>query len=193
VLYRGCPDRCVSIRIECWRVAITAEVRSSIGVQRRTMAGKPVAMYRKRALTVETGPRREVRYRGPAAEMRPTADMGTAEMRATAAETRPATDVSAAEVGCATAEMRRSAHTHTAAEVASAAADMRCATATAMKSATATAMKSATATGVKSATAATMKSAASAAAPSGTRVGGSCESGHQSDSREGPDSRDFGV
>jgi hypothetical protein len=38
-----------------------------------------------------------------------------------------------------------------------------------------------------------MKSAASAAAPSGTRVGGSCESGHQSDSREGPDSRDFGV
>ena len=149
------------------------------------MAGKPVAMYRKRALTVETGPRSEVRYRGPAAEMRPTADMGTAEMRATAAETRPATDVSAAEVGCATAEMRRSAHTHTAAEVAYTAADMRCATATAMKSATAT--------GVKSASAATMKSAASAAAPSGTRVGGSCESGHQSDSREGPDSRYFGV
>jgi hypothetical protein len=118
------------------------------------MSGKPVAMYRKRALTVETGPRREVRYRGPAAETRSTADMGTAEMRATAAETRPATDVSAAEVGCATAEMRRSAHMHAAA---------------------------------------TMKSAASAAAPSGTRVGGSCESGHQSDSREGPDSRDFGV
>jgi hypothetical protein len=133
------------------------------------MAGKPVAMYRKRALTVETGSRREVRYRGPAAEMRPTADMGTAEMRATAAETRPATDVSAAEVGCATAEMRRSAHMHAAAEVATAAADMRCATATAVKSASA------------------------AAAPSGTRVGGSCESGHQSDSREGPDSRDFGV
>ncbi len=134
------------------------------------MAGKPVAMYRKRALTLETGSRREVRYRGPAAEMRSTADMGTAEMRATAAETRPAADVSAAEVGCATAEMRRSAHMHPAAEVATAAADMRCA------AATATAMKS-----------------ASAAAPSGTRVGGTCESGHQSDSREGPYSRDFSV
>ena len=82
-------------------MAITAETRISICVQRRAMSGKPVAksvaMHRKRALTVETGSRREVRYRGPAAEMRgPSADVGAAEMR-------PSTDASAAEVGCATA------------------------------------------------------------------------------------------
>ncbi|MGZ3296550.1 MAG: hypothetical protein ACXU9D_25190, partial [Xanthobacteraceae bacterium] len=86
------------------------------------MADKPVAMYRKRTLTVETGPRREVRHRGPAAETRSTADMGTAEMWAAAAETRPATNVCAAEVRSATAEMRRSAHMHAAAEVATTAA-----------------------------------------------------------------------
>jgi hypothetical protein len=137
------------------------------------MAGKPVAkpvaMYRKRTRTVETGSRREVRYRGPAAETRPTADVCAAEMRTPAAETRPATDVRAAEVGCATAEMRRSAHMHAAAELATAtAADMRAATTA-------------------------VKSASTSAASSRPRVSGARESGHQSNGGKALDSLDFGF
>jgi hypothetical protein len=92
------------------------------------MAGEPVTVYRKRALTVERGPRGKVRYCRPAAEAG-SAKVSTAD--ACAAEVRPAT----------TAEMRRAAaHPHPATAEMSAAAHRMgsAATSTAMKSSSAT-------------------------------------------------------
>jgi hypothetical protein len=119
-------------------------------------------VYRKRALTVESGPPGKVRYCRPAA-----------------AEARRSTNVRAAEMRPATAEMGRSAHTHAAAEVSPAAHPMGDAASTAMKSATTAAMKSA-------ATAA-VKSTATAAASSGACVSGARESGRQDNNAENLD------
>jgi hypothetical protein len=136
---------------------------------------KSVAMYRKRALTVETGARREVRCRGPAAETRSTADMGAAEMGAATAETRPTANMSAAEARSATADMRRSAHMHTAAEVAAAAHRMRSAATAEMRATAAAAVTS------------------TSAASSRTCISGARESGHEGNSGESLESRDFGF
>jgi hypothetical protein len=121
-------------------------------------------MYRKRALAVESGPRRKVRRCRPAAKV-------------------SAAYVSAAEARSATApEMGR-----TAANPHPATAEMTAAASTAMKSAATSAMKSAATSAMKSATAAAMKSAATATASSGTCVSGARESSRQDNNAENLD------
>ncbi|WP_276328827.1 hypothetical protein [Bradyrhizobium erythrophlei] len=128
-------------------------------------------MYRKRALTVESGPPGKVRYCRPAA-----------------AEARRSTNVRAAEMRPATAEMGRSTHTHAAAaEVCPAAHPMGDAASTAMKSATSAAMKSPATAAVESAATAAVKSTATAAASSGACVSGARESGRQNNNAENLD------
>jgi hypothetical protein len=138
---------------------ISAEAGASLGIHRRAVTGepvaRPVAVYRKRALTMGAGACGEVRCRRPAAEPRSAADMCAAEMRATTAEAGPAANMTTAEVRSTPAEMRRSAHVHAAAAEVSAAthgvrsataAHMRCATSADMRPAAATAMTTATTT-----------------------------------------------
>jgi hypothetical protein len=178
VAHRGGSCRHVSTWTESCCIAISAEAAASICVQRG--AGKPVAVYRKRALAVESGPPGKVRYCRPAAaEARRSTKVRTTKVRA--AKMRPAT-----------AEMGRSAHMHAAAaEVSSAAHPMGDAASTAVKS-TACAMESAaTAATVEStATTATVKSTATtatAAASSGACGSGARESGRQDNNAENLD------
>jgi hypothetical protein len=175
VAHCGGSCRRVSTWTESCRIAISAEAAASICVQRG--AGKPVAVYRKRALTVESGPPGKVRYCRPAA-----------------AEARRSTNVRAAEMRPATTEMGRSADTHAAAaEVSPAAHPMGDAASTAMKSATSAAMKSPATAAVESAATAAVKSTATATtattatASSGASVSGARESGRQDNNAENLD------
>jgi hypothetical protein len=156
VAHRGGSCRRVSTWTESCCIAISAETATSICVQRR--AGKPVAVYRKRALTVESGPPGKVRYCRPAA-----------------AEARRSTNVRAAEMRPATAEVSPAAH------------PMGDAASTAMKSAATAAMKSAATAAVESAATAAVKPAATAAASSGACVSGARESGRQYNNAENLD------
>jgi hypothetical protein len=126
-------------------------------------------MYRKRALAVESGPRRKVRRCRPAAKVS-AAYVSAAEARSA---TAPEMGRTAANPHPATAEM--TAH------------PMGDAASTAMKSAASTAMKSATTAAMKSAATAAVKSAATAAASSGACVSGARESSRQDNNAENLD------
>jgi hypothetical protein len=132
-------------------------------------------MYRKRALTVESGPRGKVRYCRPAAaaKARRAAKVGAAYMRAAEARSATAPEMgrTAANPHPATAEMTA----HPMGDAAS------------MKSAASTAMKSATTAAMKSAATAAVKSAATAAASSGACVSGARESSRQDNNAENLD------
>jgi hypothetical protein len=78
-------------------VAISAEPRGTILVQRRPAAGASVAAARKRALSAVTGSRGKARCRGSATEARCAAKTGAA------AEVRCASDARAAPEMCAAA------------------------------------------------------------------------------------------
>ena len=127
-------------------------------------------MYRKRALTVETGPRGEVRYCRPADEARRAAKMSATDMHTAA-------DACAAEVRPAAAEMRR-----TASEVRRTAAEMRC---SAAEVAAAHRMRSAATATVRCSASAAMTPAS--AASSGARVSSARECGSKTDDGEGFD------
>ena len=134
-------------------------------------------MYRKRALTVESGPRGKVRYCRPAAaaKARRAAKVGAAYMRAAEARSATAPEMgrTAANPHPATAEMTAAAHPM--------------GDAASMKSAASTAMKSATTAAMKSAATAAVKSAATAAASSGACVSGARESSRQDNNAENLD------
>jgi hypothetical protein len=120
-------------------------------------------MYRKRALAVESGPRRKVRRCRPAAKVS-AAYVSAAEARSA---TAPEMGRTAANPHPATAEMTAAAHP--------------------MGDAASTAMKSATAAAMKSAATAAVKSAATATASSGTCVSGGRESSRQDNNAENLD------